>query len=244
MIDWHSHILPGVDDGPEDIAQSVAIAAALAAGGFTEIYCTPHLMRGCYDAGNDEVRRGVENLQERLDATGIPITLRTGREYCLDEYLPIALEDPLPLGDSRLVLVEIPHHASASTVRRLLYNVVRTGFTPVIAHPERCPLLEMKNGTAGDDGIRTVIGRFLAGGRRSDRAPGPSDAPENPLLLYLKDLGCSFQGNLGSFGGYYGGQVQRIAESMRGARLYDRFGSDLHTLEQAKILLRSNIDFV
>lgn len=244
MIDWHSHILPGLDDGPEDIEQSVAIAAALAAGGFTEIYCTPHLMRGCYDAGNNEVRQGVEKLQERLNASGIPITLRTGREYCLDEYLPIAMEDPLPLGDSRLVLVEIPHHASAGTVRRLLYDVVRSGFTPVIAHPERCPLLEMNNGTAGNDGIRTVIGRLLGSGRRGDRAHGPSDAPENPLLSYLKELGCSFQGNLGSFGGYYGGQVKHIAESMRGAGLYDRFGSDLHTLEQAKILLRSNIDFV
>ena len=46
MIDWHSHILPGVDDGPADIEQSVALAEALAAGGFTEVYCTPHLMRG------------------------------------------------------------------------------------------------------------------------------------------------------------------------------------------------------
>src|SRR5512141_2837255 len=105
MIDWHSHILPGVDDGPADIEQSVAIAASLAAGGFTEVYCTPHLVRGCYEAGNDEVRRGVAKLQERLNAGGIPITLRSGREYCLDEYLQAALEDPLPLGDSRQILV-------------------------------------------------------------------------------------------------------------------------------------------
>jgi tyrosine-protein phosphatase YwqE len=68
MIDWHSHLLPGVDDGPEDIEQSVAIAAALAAGGFTEVYSTPHLVRGCHEAGNDEVLRGVAKLQERLDS--------------------------------------------------------------------------------------------------------------------------------------------------------------------------------
>ena len=141
MIDWHSHILPGVDDGPADIEESVAIAKALAAGGFTEVYCTPHLMRGCYETGNDEVRRGVARLQERLDASGIPITLRSGREYCLDEYLQDALEDPLPLGDSRLLLVEILPHSTADMVSRLLYDVVRAGFTPVVAHPERSPLL-------------------------------------------------------------------------------------------------------
>ncbi len=86
MIDGHSHILPGVDDGPADIEQSVAIAASLATGGFTEVNCTPHLMHGGYEAGNDEVRRGVAKLQERLNTSGIPLTPESGREYCLDEY--------------------------------------------------------------------------------------------------------------------------------------------------------------
>jgi protein-tyrosine phosphatase len=228
MIDWHSHILPGVDDGPADIEQSVAIAAYLAAGGFTEVYCTPHLLRGCHEAGNDEVRRGVVTLQERLNRSGIPITLRSGREYCLDEYLQAALEDPLPLGDSRLLLVEIPPHATADMVRRLLYDVVRAGFTPVIAHPERSPLLEPPGPPAGNGGLRGVLGHLLGGGGHKGHTE---------LLAYLRDLGCSFQGNLGSFSGFYGGQVKRTAESMRAAGIYDRYGSDVHTLEQAKLVL-------
>jgi protein-tyrosine phosphatase len=237
MIDWHSHILPGVDDGPADIEQSVAIAAFLAAGGVTEVYCTPHLVRGCYEAGNDEVRWGVARLQERLTAGGIPITLRSGREYCLDEYLQAALEDPLPLGDSRLVLVEIPPHATADMVRRLLYDVVRAGFTPVLAHPERSPLLNPSGPPAGNGGIRGALGHLLGGGRRNGHARRSSDAAVNPLLTYLRDLGCSFQGNLGSFSGFYGGRVKSTAESMRAAGLYDRYGTDVHTLEQAKMVL-------
>jgi len=254
MIDWHSHILPGVDDGPADIEQSVAIAASLAAGGFTEVYCTPHLMRGCYEAGNDEVRRGVAKLQERLNAGGIPITLRSGREYCLDEYLQAALEDPLPLGDSRLILVEILPHATADMVSRLLFDVVRAGFTPVIAHPERCHLLEPPGPPAGNGGILGVLGHLLGGGGHNRHLPGgghrngngriPSDAADNPLLSYLRKLGCSFQGNLGSFSGFYGSQVKRTAESMRAGGIFDRYGTDLHSLEQAKILLHSNLDFV
>jgi protein-tyrosine phosphatase len=237
MIDWHSHILPGVDDGPADIEQSVVLAAALAAGGFSEVYCTPHLVRGCHEAGNDEVRWGVERLQERLDADGIPITLRTGREYYLDEYLQAALDDPLPLGDSRLLLVEIPPHATADMVRRLLYDVVRVGFTPVIAHPERSPLLEPPGPPAGNGGLRGALGHLLGGGHRNGPANTSPETAANPLLTYLRDLGCSFQGNLGSFSGFYGGHVKRTAESMRAAGLYDRYGTDVHTLEQAKMVL-------
>lgn len=244
MIDWHSHILPGVDDGPADVEQSVAIAASLAAGGFTEVYCTPHLMRGCHEAGNDEVRWGVAKLQERLNTRGIPITLRSGREYCLDEYLQAALEDPLPLGDSRLILVEILPHSTADMVRRLVYDVVRAGFTPVIAHPERSPLLEPPGPPAGNGGIRGAIGHLLGGGHRNGPANSPSDAAANPLLSYLRELGCSFQGNLGSFSGFYGSQVKCTAESMRTAGIYDRYGSDFHTVEQAKIVLHSNLNFV
>lgn len=244
MIDWHSHILPGVDDGPADIEQSVAIAAFLAARGVTEVYCTPHLMRGCYEAGNDAVRRGVVHLQERLDTSGIRITLRSGREYCLDEYLQAALDDPLPLGDSRLVLVEIPPHATADMVRRLLYDVVRAGFTPVLAHPERSPLLNPSGPPAGNGGIRGALGHLLGGGHRKGHARRSSDGAVNPLLAYLRDLGCSFQGNLGSFSGFYGDQVKRTAESMRDAGIFDRYGSDVHSLRQAKIVLRSNLTFV
>src|ERR1035437_8750327 len=107
MIDWHSHILHGVDDGPAEIEQSLAMASALSAAGFTTVYCTPHLIRGCYEAGNDEIRRGVAELQERVNSNGIPLTLLTGREYCLDEYLLASLEGRLPLGNSLLILLEI-----------------------------------------------------------------------------------------------------------------------------------------
>ena len=228
MIDWHSHILPGIDDGAADIEQSVAMASALSEAGFGTVYCTPHLMRGCYEAGNDQVRRAVADLQERLDSSGIPLSLQPGREYCLDEYLLTSLEDPLTLGDSRLVLIEILPHATPDMVRHLLYGVVRSGFTPVIAHPERCRLLEPEVPRETSRGLLGTIKSLLAGGR-SGRQPGDSpDTTGNPLLDYLRDLGCSFQGNLGSFRGYYGRPIMETARSMKRLGLYDRYGSDLH----------------
>jgi protein-tyrosine phosphatase len=239
VIDWHSHILPGIDDGPAEMEQSVAMASALSAAGFTTVYCTPHLMRGCYEAGNNEIRRSIARLQERLDSKNIPLTLLPGREYCLDEYLLDALADPLTLGNSRLVLVEIPAHLTAVMVRQLLYEVVRFGFTPVIAHPERCQLLEPVVRRTGNGSVLDAFKSLLTGGRNGGMEIDPPNTTGNSLLDYLRDLGCGFQGNLGSFSGFYGRRVKVAAETLRSMGIYDRYGSDLHAPEQAEVILKN-----
>ncbi|MBL0225426.1 MAG: phosphoesterase [Geobacteraceae bacterium] len=237
MIDWHCHILPGIDDGPPEMEQSLSMAGLLAQAGFSDVYCTPHLMRGCYDAGNAAVREGVAALQELLAVRGIPLKLHTGREYCLDEYLLTSLEDPLPLGDSLLILVEIQPGITADMVRQVLYSVVRSGFTPVIAHPERCRLLEPSLIPGDSRGLPGFIRNMFTGAQRSRPEQPSPDASGNPLLDYLRDLGCSFQGNLGSFNGYYGSRSRQVAETLRRLGIYDRYGSDLHAPAQAPAIL-------
>lgn len=241
MIDWHCHILPGLDDGPAEIEQSLSMAGLLAAHGFTTVYCTPHLMRGCHEAGNDEVLRGIRELQHLINTNHIPLTLLSGREYCLDEYLLTALEDPLPLGDSRLILMEIPARSSAEMVRQLCYDVVRFGFTPVIAHPERCPLLEPVRSYPQKGDLWSALGRFISNGQQQETSPAGGYGSVNPLLEYLRELGCSFQGNLGSFNGFYGRQAKNAAETLRCLGVYDRYGSDLHAPEHAKLVLKSPV---
>jgi protein-tyrosine phosphatase len=240
MIDWHSHILPGIDDGSLDSESSLEMAALLASYGFTTVYCTPHLMRGCYEADNDQVRQGVADLQELLNSRAIQLTLFAGREYCLDEYLLTSLEDPLPLGDSRLILIEILPQTAADVVCEILYNVVRAGFTPVIAHPERCRLLEPFVHRAGSKSLLDNVKSILSGGRYGRKDATPPDTTDNPLLVYLRDLGCLFQGNLGSFNGFYGARAQAVAEELRRLNVYDRYGTDLHSPQQAQMILGSN----
>lgn len=237
MIDWHCHILPALDDGAADMEQSLAMARALAQSGFTTIYCTPHRMRGRYQADNRQIRQSVLDLQRRLEEESIVLTLCPGCEYSLDEYLLPSLDDPLPLGESRLILVEILPGLDAEKIRQLLYRVVEKGFTPVIAHPERCHLLEPFTRRREGKGFVEVFRGFLPGGRSSSCEQEPPAAIAPPLLEYLRDLGCSFQGNLGSFKGFYGLRVQQAAHRLLSLGLYDRFGSDLHTHEQARVVL-------
>ena len=232
MIDWHCHILPHVDDGSTDLEQSVAMASVLASAGYTAVYCTPHFIRGSYEADNASVRSGVVELQERLDREHIPVKLIPGREYCLDEFLMEQLQDPLTLGDSRSVLIELLPHTTESMVRQILYSVVRAGFTPVIAHPERSALLAMPDQAKVPRGIFGMITGFFGGGNQEMDNYSPGDTSGNDLLDYLREIGCCFQGNIGSFSGFYGRGVKAVAESMKNIGLYDRYGTDLHAPEQ------------
>jgi protein-tyrosine phosphatase len=237
MIDWHCHILPGLDDGAADMQQSLAMAEALAAAGFRTVYCTPHRMPGCCEASNALVRQGVAELQARLQERKIPLLLLPGCEYSLDEYLLASLDDPLPLGESRLLLIEILPHLSADMVRQVLYDVVRRGFTPVIAHPERCQRLAPVVQNSGGNHLFGSIKNLFAGGRRDNGEQALPGQTGNPLLDYLRDLGCFFQGNLGSFQGCYGRRVQSAAQALKELGVYDRYGSDLHAPEQAALIL-------
>jgi protein-tyrosine phosphatase len=243
MIDWHCHILPGIDDGAVDMEQSLAMAVSLAKVGFTTVYCTPHLMRGCYEVENARVLMGMSELQDQIDASGIGLTLRAGREYCLDEFLLEYLQEPLTLDDKRSVLVEIPPRTTADTVRQLLYGLVRAGFKPVIAHPERCHLLEPSRPHATGRGLLDTM-KGLFGSRSQEFLDTDHiSSTGNPLLDYLRDLGCLFQGNLGSFSGFYGRQVKDVANVLRSRGLYDRYGSDLHAPQQAAQVLKQPLPY-
>jgi protein-tyrosine phosphatase len=103
LIDYHCHLLSGLDDGPENIEESVAMAAALHNAGFKTIYCTPHAMKGYYDADNKAVLSAVSALRKRLSEENIKLEILPGREYYLDEFLSSYLKHPLPLGHSYLL---------------------------------------------------------------------------------------------------------------------------------------------
>jgi len=225
MIDWHCHLLPGIDDGPATVEDSVALAAALSKAGFTEVYCTPHLIKGSFEADNDAVRKAVAGLQARLTEEGIALKLAAGREYYLDEYCSDYLKDPMLLGDTRYLLIELPNHISPEYAKEFFYRVKSSGYIPMIAHPERCALFTVPE-KQKENLSRKLLSLFGISGPRLDaQDPGLEKAS---LPGYLKDIGCAFQGNLGSFAGLYGERVRQAVMRLHGMGLYTHFGSDMH----------------
>jgi len=220
--DWHCHLLPGIDDGPATLEESLAIARHLAQSGVQTVHCTPHFIKGSYEYTPAEIKRAVGRLQEELDRCDIQLELQPGMEYLLDEFFSDQLKEPLPLGNSNLLLVEAYPTLSLEHLKEHIFAIVRAGLQPLLAHPERNALLAPYVAPAG----------WLARLFTQKPESGPSAAMEE-----LINMGCLMQGNLGSLSGYYGQKVQAVARIFHQHNLYHCFGSDSHSATQCHATL-------
>lgn len=228
MIDWHCHILPGLDDGPETMAEALEMARLLAAAGFHTVHCTPHCIRGGFDNTPDQVRQATNNLQAELRRAGIPLAAQPGMEYYLDEYFPAHMENPQTLGNTRLVLVEAPSQATAEMIKENVFQVLRRGFVPLFAHPERCSLLAEPLTQKRDGFLKQRSQRVFSKFFKTRPVAGPFAG--DSLRAVLKDMGCLFQGNISSLAGWYGKEVRAQAMHNLTSDFYSFFGSDGHSV--------------
>jgi protein-tyrosine phosphatase len=146
----HFHLLPGVDDGPVDLDDAVGLARLAVADGTAIVTATPHV-RDLLAAGIfDEVPERVREVQDALDAAGVPLEVRTGAELAHDD-LP-ALDDRRldaiaqgPPG-RRWVLIEAPLFGDAAGFLDATAELRARGFGTLIGHPERCAELMLADG--------------------------------------------------------------------------------------------------
>jgi protein-tyrosine phosphatase len=137
VIDLHSHLLPGVDDGSRTVEQSAGVLTAMQAAGVTGICLTPHHSVG-------RMARGLPASHESAFAAlraAAPkgIALYRGVELMLDRPVtPLLREMPgLTLGNTDYILVEFTRLVSVPSVLNALHQIVQLGLVPVLAHPER-----------------------------------------------------------------------------------------------------------
>ncbi|MDX2156954.1 MAG: CpsB/CapC family capsule biosynthesis tyrosine phosphatase [Hyphomicrobiaceae bacterium] len=139
MIDLHSHILPGIDDGSPDLATSLAMAEAFVKGGVEVVACTPHILPGLYHNAGPQIRSAVGDLQRAIDEAGIPLKLTTGADVHIAPGLVEGLSSGriLSLASSRYVLIEPPHHVAPARFEDTLFSLLLGGYVPIVTHPER-----------------------------------------------------------------------------------------------------------
>ncbi len=210
------------------MVESLEMARILVAAGFVEVHCTPHCMRGSYDNTPDMVRQATNSFQTELQRAGIPLTVKPGMEYYLDEYFPTQLNNPLPLGDTRLVLVEAPSQAQPELVKQNVFKILRRGFIPLFAHPERFPLLNAPLNQKRDGFLKKRSQRFFSKLLKTRPIAGPLAC--DALRVVLKEMGCLFQGNIPSLGGWYGQEVRAQAMHNLASGFYSYLGSDGHSV--------------
>lgn len=136
LTDWHSHILPGVDDGLKSMEQSLEVLKVFDEAGIKKVWLTPHIMED-YPNSTESLRNRFEELKEKW--TG-GVELRLASENMLDSLFDERLEanDFLPLGENgEFLLVETSYVNPPLGMDEMIEGVFQAGYTPVLAHPER-----------------------------------------------------------------------------------------------------------
>jgi protein-tyrosine phosphatase len=140
VIDLHSHILPGLDDGPRSLEGAVDMARAAAQAGTRAIATTSHI-NVSWGLGPADLEAARAELEARLEREGVELELLAGGEVAPERLpdLDDATLQALSLGGGGCVLLECPFAPMGSTMEPMVADLRRRGFAVLLAHPERSP---------------------------------------------------------------------------------------------------------
>jgi len=198
MIDIHTHILPGLDDGSESLEMSLKMARLAEADGIHQIVATPHLYRGSYiNNGLDVIEEKKKELQTLLKSERIGIELFHGTEVYVSHNLiekVISERENLVINHGQYMLIEFPSGHIFAGVKDLIFEIMTEGLQVIIVHPERNRVFQ--------------------------------NNPDS--LFELIEMGALCQANSGSFTGLYGRIVQDTVHSFLSWGYLHFLGSDCH----------------
>ncbi|MFD1362336.1 tyrosine-protein phosphatase [Lentibacillus salinarum] len=170
MIDMHCHILPGLDDGPKLLKETVAMAKAAAEQGIDTIIATPHHNNGKYINERQDILGAADFVNAQIQQLGIPLDIVPGQEIHLYQDIVHDLEQGrlLPLNQAtKYVLIELPANHFPAETTRIVFDLQMAGYIPVIAHPEKNAIITnnpdilydlVKNGALVQVDAASVIG--------------------------------------------------------------------------------------
>lgn len=140
IIDLHSHLIPGIDDGAQTLEGALELARLGEAEGVTHLVLTPHHRNGLYVNRSEDVLRFTADLKEKFAAAGLKMQLFPGQEIRLTEdFLEDYYNNDLLSLDAqgRYYLIEFPTCRLPDYSLKLIEEIIELGLTPIIAHPER-----------------------------------------------------------------------------------------------------------
>ena len=141
MIDFHSHILPGIDDGAKNLEQSIAMVNEAKKVGFTKIISTSHYMENYYECNEKNRKELLEQVQKNVN--GIELCL--GNEIYITNNIIELLQNgqASSINGTKYVLFEFPLiNTRPMNDKEVIYRLVENGYIPIIAHPERYPFIQ------------------------------------------------------------------------------------------------------
>lgn len=137
-IDVHSHLLPGIDDGAQNVQQSVSYIRKLSELGFHSFVCTPHIFKEWYPNSRKTILPAIEKLRKALLENNLLVKTSAAAEYMIDSDFDEILhqQDVLCLPGQH-VLIEMSYAVENTFIEKYLFDLNIKGYIPVLAHPER-----------------------------------------------------------------------------------------------------------
>lgn len=199
MLDIHSHILPGLDDGAQDIYDTLEMVSLAAQSGITAIAATPHcnIPGGYKNYFSDTYVEVIQSVRDAVHREKLPVNILPGAEVFATEHIDRLLMDGkiMTLNQSRYLLVEFAFDEEPDFVKHVLRKLNDLNVIPVIAHAERYEFVQK----------------------------------ELNLVYDLRKQGIPIQINKGSFQGRFGKRVMKAAYELLNHNLVSVVASDAHS---------------
>lgn len=234
MIDFHSHILPNIDDGSRNIEQSEKIVKEAQDAGFTKIIATSHYIEKYYEYNEEERIKLIE--QVRKQSCDVDIVLGNEIFFTEDMIKLIKEKKASTINNSRYILFELPMNSKPMNAKEVVYRLIEEGYIPIIAHPERYTYVQenieyvrelFEMGTLFQSNYGSIIGMY---GKKAEKT----------IKRLLKEKLIQF---LGSDVHYENQIYPKIPKAIKKIRkiLSDEELKELTTINAQKVLNNENI---
>ncbi|MDN3451559.1 capsular biosynthesis protein [Planococcus sp. APC 3906] len=139
MIDTHSHILAGLDDGAATMEETLGLLEQAVEEGITGIIATPHGHHPNFPTDVPKMQLQLEATRQLVLEKNLPLEIYSGQECRLSDKLPerLASGEALPLAESRYVLLELPSNGVPAYTVQIIQELIASNYIPIIAHAER-----------------------------------------------------------------------------------------------------------
>jgi tyrosine-protein phosphatase YwqE len=144
MVDMHSHVLPGIDDGAQTPQESVALVKKMMELGIKKIIATPHIMADYYKNTPETINGALNVLRDELKKENIDIPVEAAAEHYFDETFEAQVnEKKLMIMGDNYVLFEFSFISQPPNVTSVVQKIKDLGYKPILAHPERYPYMDI-----------------------------------------------------------------------------------------------------
>lgn len=233
MKDLHSHILSNIDDGSRSIEESLEILKKAERAGITDIMLTPHYIKNSnFSANNYQKMMNLNMLFGEVARAGININLYLGNEVYVDDNILYLLQmgEIATLNGTRYILIELPFMNRIQNLKQIIFELVRNGYVPIIAHPERYKFVQ-KNPEKLEEYME--MGALFQGNYQSLFNKYGRDAKKT-LKILLKNNRIQFLAS----------DVHKATDKFNTKKLYRKLKRIVKNKEKVEDLLSRNFDRV